>query len=269
MRVSTDSPRPKVPPAPRLRVRLAVDEADRLAAQRLRYDVFVTELGAETPTADHVTRREGDALDEHADHLVLVDQTRDPAGLDHVVGVYRLMTDTAAQSAGGFYCAQEFDLSPLVQSGKRLVELGRSCVHPDFRRGAAMLLLWNGVAEYVIARGIEVMFGAASFPGIDPQAHAQALGHLHRAHLAPETLRVRAIGAGATRMDLMPEEALDPDRALAAMPPLIRAYLKLGGMVGQGAFVDLQFKTVDVCLIMDTATMSGKAVDFYTRKSPR
>lgn len=265
MRVSTDDTTPKA----RLRVRLAETEADRRAAQRLRYEVFVQELGAQTPTADHAARTEGDALDAFADHLVLVDQSRDPAGLDHVVGVYRLMTQEAAQKAGGFYCASEFDLAPLLGSGKRLVELGRSCVHPDFRRGAAMLMLWNGVAEYVIARGIDVMFGAASFPGTDLQGHAQALSHLHHAHLAPEALRTQAHGDGAVSIDLLAPQALDAAAALAGMPPLIRAYLKLGGKVGQGAFVDPQFKTVDVCLIMDTATMSGKAVDFYTRKSPR
>ncbi len=268
---------PTIPPAgatPRkgasvYEVRLARDADDLAAAQRLRYAVFVEELGAKSAGADHVNRLERDDLDAYVDHLLLIDRRADPAERAHVVGVYRLLPQERARELGRFYSDAEFDLTLLRQSGRRLVELGRSCVHADHRRGAAMVLLWNGLAEYVLARGIEILFGVASFHGTDPARHASALAWLHRHHRAPEALRVTARGAEAVALDPFPERAIDETEAQAGVPPLIRAYLRLGGSIGDGAYIDHDFNTLDVCLIVDTATMSGRAVDHYTRKSPR
>ncbi|MCB1406992.1 MAG: GNAT family N-acetyltransferase [Rhodobacteraceae bacterium] len=250
-------------------VRLAQDTVDLKAAQRLRYAVFVEELGAKGLGADHANRLECDALDPHFDHLLLVDRAIDPRTLEHVVGVYRLLPQDRAEALGRFYSDAEYDLAPLRASGRKLVELGRSCVHPGHRRGAAMLHLWNGLADYVLSRGIEILFGVASFHGTDVVRHALALSWLHAFHLAPSSLRVRAWPDHAQAMDLMPVSPAQRAEALAAIPPLIRAYLRLGGHVGDGAFIDQDFNTTDVCLIMDTAAMSGRAVDFYTRKAPR
>lgn len=251
-------------------VRLARDESELRAAQRLRYEVFVEELGATCADADHAARLERDALDPWFDHLLLIDRGADPESPDRVVGVYRLLPQERAEALGRFYSDAEYDLTPLRASGRKLVELGRSCVHPAHRRGAAMLHLWNGLAEYVIARGIEIMFGVASFHGADPPPHAEALSWLHANHLAPEALRVRVRpGPQAAPMDRIDPARIDRTRALAAIPPLIRAYLRLGGFVGDGAFVDHDFNTTDVCLIMDTSVMSERAFDFYTRKTPR
>lgn len=250
-------------------VRLARDARDVLASQRLRYDVFVRELGADGPGVDHTARTEADTFDAVFDHLLLVDTKADPEAGAHVVGAYRLLPYDRMPILGRYYCDDEFDLGPLLASGRKLVELGRSCVHPDHRRGAAMLLLWNGLAQYVIERGIEVMFGAASFHGADADRHAMALSWLHRHHLAPEAMRVRVRPENGAAMNRIAPDTLDEAAALAAIPPLIKSYLRLGGVVGDGAYLDRTFNTTDVCLIMDTATMSGKAVDFYTRKTPR
>ena len=262
---------PQAPPREAgFEVRLARDDDDLRAAQRLRYQVFVEELGARCEGADHAARLERDDLDAHFDHLLLIDRSQPAGSPDRVVGVYRLLPQDRAEALGRFYSDAEYDLTPLRASGRRLVELGRSCVHPAHRRGAAMLLLWNGLAEYVMARGIEIMFGVASFPGADPDRHALALSWLNAHHLAPEALRVRVHpGPQAARMDRLDPATLDRTAAQAAIPPLIRAYLRLGGFVGQGAYVDTDFNTTDVCLILDTTTMSERAVDFYTRKTPR
>lgn len=251
-------------------VRLARDARDLRAAQRLRYAVFVEELGARCAGADHAARLEGDDFDLHVDHLLLIDPAREAIGVeDHVIGVYRLLPDTSAARLGRFYSEAEYDLAPLKASGRRLVELGRSCVHPDHRRGAAMLHLWNGLAAYVIERGFDILFGVASFHGADPAPHAEALSWLHWHHLTPEELRVRVLpGPQAHRMDLVAPEALDRASALAAIPPLIKGYLRLGGTIGEGAFLDHDFNTTDVFLMVDTSAMSGRAFDFYSRKTP-
>lgn len=248
-------------------VRLACDARDLAAAQRLRYQVFVDELGADGPLVDHAARLECDAFDDVFDHLVLIDERRDAAALDDVVGVYRLLPGAKLTEGQRFYSEDEFDLTALRRSGKALLELGRSCVHPDYRGGGAMLHLWNSLAEYVLARGIDVMFGAASFHGTDVQALAQPLAYLHHTHLAPEALRVRAVGGGAQRMDLVDKAALDRKAAMAGTPALIKAYLRLGGFVGDGAYIDRDFNTVDVCLVMDTALMSARHRQFYQRQN--
>lgn len=254
---------------PHLTLRLARDDRDLHAAQRLRYRVFVEELGGDGPLVDHDARLEADEFDPSFDHLILVDTRRDPALLDDVVGVYRLLTCDRAAEIGRFYSETEYDLAPLRASGRRLLELGRSCVDIEHRGGSAMYHLWNGLADYVRTRRIEVLFGVASFHGRDPGPLAQPLSWLHHHHLAPEAIRVRARPAHRQEMNLMPEEALDRRAAMLATPPLIKAYLRLGGFVGDGAWIDHAFNTTDVCLIMDTAKMSAKHRDFYARKQDR
>lgn len=247
-------------------IRLATDEADLLAVQRLRYRVFVEELGGDGAQVDHAGRFERDDFDALTDHLVLVDTRRAAGDLDHVVGAYRLLPSTRLAPGGRFYCDAEYDLTPLRQSGRRLLELGRSCVDPAYRGGSGMFLLWNALADYVLDLEIEILFGVASFHGTDLQALAQPLTWLHHHHLACDEMRVSA-RAPSSPMDLLPVEDLDRRAAMAAMPALIKGYLRMGGVVGQGAFIDHDFNTTDVCLMMDTAAMSARHRSFYTRRA--
>lgn len=255
-----------IPVEPHLILRLARDERDLKAAQRLRYHVFVEELGGDGELVDHEQKLERDAFDPFFDHLLLIDRRRDADALEDVVGVYRLLPGERAEAAGGFYSEGEYDITALKQSGRKLLELGRSCVLPEYRGGTAMLLLWNGLADYVLERGIEVLFGTASFHGTDAGPLAQPLAFLHHNHLAPEGLRVKARPEAYQPMDLLPAEAIDRREAMLGTPALIKAYLRLGGFVGEGAWIDHAFNTIDVCLVMDTAQMSAKHRDFYARK---
>ena len=118
----------------------------------------------------------------------------------------------------------------------------------------------------MLERGIEVLFGVASFHGTDIDALKMPLAYLHHNHLAPEALRVRAQPAQFQAMDLLPRDQIDRRSAMVATPALIKAYLRLGGFVGEGAWIDHTFNTTDVCLLMDTAKMSQKHKGFYTRK---
>lgn len=251
---------------PDFALRLARDEADLIAAQRLRYDVFVDELGGGGAMVDHDARLERDAFDPYFDHLILFDRAR--AG-SPAVGVYRLLRGDSLSPDGlnRFYSEDEYDLSLLKNSGRNLLELGRSCLHPDYRGGSAMMVLWNGLAEYVAQHGIEVLFGVASFHGTDIDALKAPLSLLHHRHLAPENLRVRTQPEHYQSMNLVAEPAIDRPAAMRAVPSLIKAYLRLGGFVGDGAFIDHGFNTTDVCLIMDTSRISAKHKAFY--EAPR
>ncbi len=246
-------------------LRLAQSKADLHAAQRLRYEVFIEELGGDGPLVDHDARLERDQFDEFFDHLMLIDKTQ-PEGSDkHVVGVYRLLRGDMAEKAGRFYSEDEYDLSAIKSSGRSLMELGRSCVHPDYRGSRAMYLLWSGLGAYVLEHKIEVMFGVASFHGTDINSIAEPLACLHHFHLAPEDMRVRVLDPHFQTMDLMPADQIDQRRATRAMPTLIKAYLRLGGYVGEGAFIDRSFNTTDVFLLMDTQNISEKNRTLYTK----
>jgi L-ornithine Nalpha-acyltransferase len=253
---------------PSYSLRLAAGQADLKGAQRLRYRVFVEEMGGDGPLVDHATRLERDEFDPLFDHLLLIDPRIDPAMGNHVVGAYRLLPSDRV-GAGQYYSEAEYDLSVLRDGGRKLLELGRSCVHPDHRGGTAMFHLWNGLADYVLERDIEVLFGVASFHGTDASDYAQALSWLHHHHLAPPALRVQARAVGRQAMNLVAPEALDKVAAMATTPALIKAYLRLGGFVGDGAWLDHAFNTTDVCLVMDTGRMSEKHRAFYLRKQGR
>lgn len=252
----------------RYRVKLAETDAEREGAYRLRYRVFVEEMGARVGGRARADRLERDAFDDLADHLILVDQaatSKDP--IDKVVGTYRLLGDGGAEGGSGFYGAAEYDLSAILNSGRRCVELSRSCVAAEHRGGAAMHLLWNGLAGYVAARGVGIVFGVASFPGTDTAPFAEALSYLHHWHLAPPDLRARARPERFERMDRMQPGTVDPARAVRGIPPLIRAYLKMGGVVGEGACIDETFNTVDVFMAMRTERLAKRYGAFLARAS--
>ena len=246
-----------------LTVRLARSENDLTAAKRLRYEVFVDEFGAGGDGVDHENRTESDRFDAWFDHLILVDQRRDVQDRNHVVGAYRLLRSEVAQRECGYYSSEEYDLSALIESGRSLVELGRSCVHRDYRGGIGIYQLWRGLACYVLDNEIEVMFGVASFHGTDVDELGPALTLLHRNYLAPQDMRVRSWPEHYVSMDRVADIDLNHTQAMASVPPLIKAYLRLGGFVGDGAYVDHVFNTVDVCLVMDTARMSERHRDHY------
>ncbi|MEK0163490.1 GNAT family N-acyltransferase [Phaeobacter sp. JH20_36] len=242
--------------SPAFQVKLAQTSADLRAAQALRYDVFVSELGGGGALVDHEAGLEQDRFDAFFDHLLLWDQTRDA-----VVGVYRVLRGDQALLAGQFYSEDEYDLSKLRASGRKLLELGRSCLHPDYRGGTAMFHLWSALSAYVAEHEIEVLFGVASFHGTEVAPLANALSSLHHNHLAPEDLR--PVSRSYQSMDLIPAGDLDRRRAMLDTPALIKAYLRLGGCVGDGAYIDHDFNTTDICLVLDTARMNARQRRIY------
>jgi len=249
-----------------LEARLADCDAEIDAAQALRYRVFYEEMGA-IPSAPCLSRRRDfDEFDAACDHLLVIDHHRDdlPCG---VVGTYRLLRRAPALAHDGFYTAGEFDIRRLLASQGEILELGRSCVDEASRDRPTMQLLWRAIAGYVFHHRIDLMFGCASLPGADPAAHALTLSYLHHSHLAPPELRPRAHAARHVEMNIMPVADIDRRRALATLPPLIKGYLRLGGFVGDGAVVDSDFNTTDVCVVVKMALIKDKYFRHYERSA--
>jgi L-ornithine Nalpha-acyltransferase len=257
-----------------LEVRLATTAADIDAAQALRYRVFYEEMSAR-PTPEMAARqRDFDSYDPFCDHLLVIDHRRGP-GPDSVVATYRLLRRAGAALHGGFYTASEFDIEALLNSPGEILELGRSCVAADSRNGPTMQMLWRGLSGYVFHYDIKIMFGCASLPGTDPAALALPLSYLYHYHLAPPLLRTRALPGRYVDMNMLPPakidaaEAvaqLDARTALAALPPLIKGYLRVGGLVGDGAVIDPQFNTTDVCIIVVSDKVTEKYFRHYRRE---
>ena len=247
-----------------LGVRIATTAAEIDAAQALRYRIFYEEMGAHPDDATRAARRDRDRFDAVADHLLVVDHAIGP-GAEGVVGTYRLIRRSAAARAGGFYSADEYELGPVLAFPGEVMELGRSCVDAAHRNRAVMQLLWRGIAAYVFRHRIGLMFGCASLHGTDPDALATELTYLHAHHLAPPELRPRAVADRYVEMRRADPAAIQPLRALAALPPLIKGYLRLGGFVGDGAVIDSQFNTVDVAILVKTDLITDKYFKHYER----
>ncbi|MBP2300431.1 putative hemolysin [Azospirillum picis] len=249
-----------------LEVRLAQSAAEIDWAQALRYRVFYEEMAAIPTPAMQAARRDFDGFDEVADHLLVIDHARGN-GPDMVVGTYRLIRRPAAEKMGRFYSSDEYDIGPLAAYPGQVLELGRSCVDAGYRTRGSMQLLWQGIAAYVFQHDIALMFGCASLPGTDPGALAEPLSYLHHHHLAPPELRATALPERYVSLDLMPKEQVDPKRALNILPPLIKGYLRLGGFIGDGAVIDHQFNTTDVCIVVKTDLVTDKYYKHYERRS--
>ncbi len=249
-----------------LQIRLAESEADIDGVQALRYRVFYEEMGA-TPNPDMaLKRRDFDDFDRHCDHLLAIDHALG-SGPEAIVGTYRYIRRPAAKKIGRFYSAAEFDISKIVAFPGEILELGRSCVDARARNSATLRLLWRGNAAYVFHHKIDLMFGCASLAGTDPDALAVPLTYLYQHRLASPELRPRALPGRYVEMNRLAPGSYDAEAAAAAMTPIVKGYLRLGGCVGEGAVIDRQFNTIDVSVVVRCDHVTEKYYRHYERRA--
>ena len=248
-----------------LEVRLARSEDEIAAAQEVRFQVFYDELGAKQSLLHALEKRDANRFDDICDHLLVFDSALPGPSHRQIVGTYRLLRQEAATAAGGFYSDDEYEVGKLIarHPGQRFLELGRSCVLPAYRSKRTIEVLWQGIWAYVNRYGIDVMSGCASFHGIDPMVHAEALTFLAQTCRATPDWDVRAVASRYHPMDLLRDRPVNAKAALAAMPPLIKGYLRLGAKIGDGCVIDRDFGTVDVFIIMPVEQISQRYVSYY------
>jgi len=251
----------------KIQVKLATAPEDIETAQAIRYQVFYEEYGA-TPNAEMLReKRDIDAYDSVTDHLIVVDNDL-PEG-KRIVGTYRVLRRDAAEKHGQFYTSNEYNIQPLLDYDQNLLELGRSCVLPEYRTRPVLNKLWEGIAHYVSDHNISLMFGCASFHGTEIESLKEQLSYLYHYHLAPPELRARTKDEYFVDMNMIPKEDLDAKAAFISMPPLLKGYIRLGAYIGDGAYIDDQFNTTDVCIIMPTSLVRDKYVKHYERKTQK
>lgn len=229
----------------RLQVGLARTLQVRRAAQALRWRVFAEELGAHLPS--RVPGVDEDVFDAYCEHLVVRDED-----CGEVLGTYRVLAPEAARRVGSYYSETEFDLVRLRDIRGRMVEVGRSCIHPDFRNGAVIALLWAGLTRYMLTHGYEYLAGCASMGMADGgRAAASAYRGMREAHHAPVEYRV------IPRRPL-PLANFERVCAGAEPPALIKGYLRAGAWVcGEPAW-DPEFNTADFFLLLPLANVAPR-----------
>jgi putative hemolysin len=225
------------PPArSRFWVGLALDDVEIAEAQQLRFQVFGEEMGARLPSA-HLGL-DIDAYDSVCDHLLVRDRET-----GEVVGTYRILSPGQAKRAGGYYSEKEFDLARFDKLRPRMAELGRSCVHRDYRSGTVIALLWAGLADYMTQHGYDHLIGCASVTMADGgYVAAKVYEKLIAKHLSPLEWRT-------TPRNRLPLEQL-ANSVDALLPPLIKGYVRCGAWIcGEPAWDDV-FNTADLLMML-------------------
>jgi putative hemolysin len=227
----------------RLFTELAATAQDIREAQSLRFRVFGEEMGATLKGGEPGI--DVDDFDSVCQHLVV----REANG-GRVVGCTRLLTDTQARRIGRFYSETEFDLGPVLGLPGRLLEIGRTCIAPEYRQGAAIAVLWSGLAGFVYLHGFDYLFGCASVPlGADDLQAAAIMNRIRRAALAGPEIRV------VPRVPLLsarvPDEVLD-----APLPSLLKAYIRAGARACGEPCRDPDFGVADVLMLLNVAELN-------------
>jgi len=232
---------------------LARSGAEITEAQRIRFKVFGEEMGARLPSAE--LGLDIDRFDKFCDHLLVRDH-----GNDEVVGTYRILPPEQARIAGGYYSETEFDLSRLMHLRDRMVEIGRSCVHPDYRDGATITQLWSGLADYIAKHKHEYLIGCASI-GMGDGGHyaASVYNKVRTLYAAPAEYRVFPHCP-------LPLESLNQNMDVI-IPPLIKGYLRLGAYIASEPAWDPDFNCADLFILLPVSRLDARYAKHFMRRA--
>jgi len=235
-------------------VRLARNEDEVRAAQRLRYEILFKNNGGRISKAMLDTQREEDEWDGVAYHVIVVDTKND----DLVVGTVRLVSDTALAQGQSFYTEQAFNIKHLRSNYRHAIELSRACVSSSERGGLVLMLLWKFTIQFVKQNDYEMMFGCVSFLGTDYLEHTEVLSYLHEKHSIPPELmpspKTNAHSVAITEF-CTTLECYDSRECRNKIPTLLRGYLKVGARISEHAIVDPVFNTTFVAVYVDVNEM--------------
>jgi putative hemolysin len=239
-------------------IKIAESNFEIKKAQSLRYKIFFKEKKIKKKSFKFLLQRDYDFYDKISDHLIIIDNNREIR--DNVIGTYRLLRGNCAKLYRGFYTEQEFDISNLKKnfSSKDILELGRSCVHPQYRSGIILKLLWQGISNYIKMYKIKILMGCASFHGTNPSKFKDEFSLLNESYRLPEDYDVKSLQSNEISFN----KNINHSTTLNKLPPLIKGYLRAGGMVSENFYIDTEFETIDYCVIM----LTEKIVSRYQNK---
>jgi L-ornithine Nalpha-acyltransferase len=240
-------------------IKLVEKKVELKKAQALRYSVFYQEKKARPTISKKMLRLDYDKVDKFADHLIVIDKGS-KAHHNKVIGTYRLIRGDVSKNIGGFYTSSEFNLSKVLNSYKhnQILELGRSCVHKDYRNGTVMNLLWKAIAKYIKIYDIKILLGCASFSGTDIIKFSSELTFLKKNFSLPDDLSVESLDNNIYPVFKNTKNEIDNVKIFAKLPPLLKGYLRIGGRVSHSFYVDYNFNTIDLCVIVKIDNINKK-----------
>lgn len=245
-----------------LEVRLAEDQYEIEQTLSLRYEVFNKELGEGLPES-HDTKKDRDDYDLYCDHLIVVDNANDKK----VVGTYRILRSSIAKQYIGFYSETEFDLSKIYDLKEESAEIGRSCVHPDYRDGTVITLLWSGLAWYIKNYNIRYLMGCGSFHTKDPALINESYAYFReKNYLVDESLRVNPLNNKRLNGFDPNYQITDLKQAMKHIPPLIIGYLRAGSLIGGEPAFDEIFGTTDFFIFFDSKKITERYGERFLNK---
>ena len=239
-------------------IKIAESNFEIKKAQSLRYKIFFKEKNIKRKNLKSLLQRDYDFYDKISDHLIIIDNNRELK--DNVIGTYRLLRGNSAKLYKGFYTEQEFDISNLKKnfSSKDILELGRSCVHFEYRSGIILKLLWQGISKYIKIYKIKILMGCASFNGTNPSKFKDEFSLLYESYKLPKNYNIKSLQDNQISF----RKNINHLTIFNRLPPLIKGYLRAGGMISENFFIDREFETIDYCVIM----LTEKIVSRYQNK---
>jgi len=232
----------KIANDPNLKFVLGLADKDEIEElQKLRYDELILDYDS-SKSAGGLDASE---YDDFCDHLIVKD-----IETNKIVGTYRLMTNKHLVNKNEFICECEFDITKLKNCSENILELGRAVVHKDYRQGTVLKLLWSGIMDYSRINNVRYLFGTASFHGVNPADYNNAFSKIYYNNLASDDIMCEAKNPCAPLNVLKPEE-VDAIKAKSETPSLIKGYLAMGCKAGKDAFIDYDFNSTDIMIILD------------------
>ncbi len=230
-------------------IKLAETENEIRELHELSREVFCEDAG----TPQDSNQLENDLKEaRHFDFLIAVDKET-----NKIIATYRLCLREHAEAYGSFVASEEeFDLTPIRNHAGNVLEFSRAVTHKDYRNSLTMQATWKGIAEYIKFHDVRILFGIPSFHGTNPEHFLQELSYLHHFHLAPKELHCAS--KQKQTIQYLPKESIDKKEGFASLPPLIKGYLRVGAFIGPDIFVDEDFNTTDVLLIVDFDLISDR-----------
>ena len=204
----------------------------------------------------HKIKIDSDKFDDFCEHLVVIDTS---IADDFVVGSYRLLFKNRKNDRVEFYSESEFDLDKFLRiKNLSLLEAGRSCVHENYRDGRIIKLLWRGLASYIVSKNVDFIFGCASFPSANAKLFNKELSYLSHNHRPPQSFNSRPLNHLEAKFNKVDRKHYNKETVFRSLPPLIKAYIRAGAWISDGAVCDFKFNTTDVLVILKSTNIIKK-----------
>lgn len=224
---------------------IANDELTKQLCYKLRYNVFANELGADLNNQHKGLDK--DRFDDHCQHVVVFDNNT-----SELVATTRLLDNAGRNKTGIFYSETEFNLDNILNSDTNFMEVGRTCIHPAYRRGAVLAMLWHGIAGEVISRNIDYLIGCASIPLSNGDKYiTNVMNHIYQYHYAPASLRVQPLIPLRLNFD-----APQPDDVI--LPTLLKGYVRQGAVICGNPYLDAAFGVADVFVLLESSQIANR-----------